>query len=158
MIILTRYEDLASSSDARDIHIYDRKFNSPRIRGLYCDGNVAISNDIDTEAEKACVLAEEIGHHATSSGNILDQSSAANRKQERTARVWAYNRLIGLSGIVECYKAGCRNPYEMAEQLGITEEFLTDALTCYKQRYGTFATTGNYIILFEPSLSVIEIK
>ena len=46
----------------------------------------------------------------------------------------------------------------VAEQLGITEEFLTDALTCYKQRYGTFATTGNYIILFEPSLSVIEIK
>lgn len=150
MIILTRYEDLASSSDARDIHIYDRKFNSPRIRGLYCDGNVAISNDIDTEAEKACVLAEEIGHHATSSGNILDQSSAANRKQERTARVWAYNRLIGLSGIVDSYKAGCRNLYEIAEHLEVTEAFLADAIACYKEIYGLYAKIDNYVIYFEP--------
>ena len=153
---MTRYEDLASSSDARDIHIYDRKFNSPRIRGLYCDGNVAISNDIDTEAEKACVLAEEIGHHATSSGNILDQSSAANRKQERTARVWAYNRLIGLSGIVDSYKAGCRNLYEIAEHLEVTEIFLSDALACYKEKYGLYAQVDNYVIYFEP-LGVAEL-
>lgn len=156
MIILTRYEDLASSPDANGIHIYDRKFNSPKIRGLYCDGNVAISNDIDTEAERACVLAEEIGHHATSSGNILDQSSAANRKQERTARVWAYNRLIGLSGIVDSYKAGCRNLYEIAEHLEVTETFLADALTCYKEKYGLYAQVDNYVIYFEP-LGVAEL-
>ncbi len=153
---MTRYEDLASSSDARDIHIYDRKFNSPRIRGLYCDGNVAISNDIDTEAEKACVLAEEIGHYATSSGNILDQSSAANRKQERTARVWAYNRLIGLSGIVDSYKAGCRNLYEIAEYLEVTETFLADALACYKEKYGLYTQVDNYVIYFEP-LGIAEL-
>lgn len=153
---MTRYEDLASSSDARDIHIYNRKFNSPRIRGLYCDGNVAISNDIDTEAEKACVLAEEIGHHATSSGNILDQSSVANRKQERTARVWAYNRLIGLSGIVDSYKAGCRNLYEIAEYLEVTETFLADALACYKEKYGLYTQVDNYVIYFEP-LGIAEL-
>lgn len=155
---MTRYENLASCDDAKDIQIYNRKFSSPRIRGLYCDGNVAISKDIDTEAERACVLAEEIGHHATSSGNILNQSSTANRKQERTARLWAYNHLIGLTGIIDCYRSGCKNSYEMADRLEITEEFLADALACYKQKYGVCITVDNYVIFFEPSLSVLEIK
>lgn len=153
---MTRYENLAFCDDAKDIQIYNRKFSSPRIRGLYCDGNVAISKDIDTEAERACVLAEEIGHHATSSGNILDQSSTANRKQERTARVWAYNRLIGLAGIVECYRAGCRNRFEIAEHLEVTEAFLTDAIACYKEIYGLYAKIDNYAIYFEP-LMVAEL-
>lgn len=152
------YDNLLDEADKENIYVIENAKFQSKASGLINNDVIGINKNVRSSTQRTCILAEELGHYYTSSGNILDQSSAANRKQERTARVWAYNRLIGLSGIVECYKAGCRNPYEMAEQLGITEEFLTDALTCYKQRYGTFATTGNYIILFEPSLSVIEIK
>ena len=152
------YDNLLDEADKENIYVIENAKFQSKASGLINNDVIGINKNVRSSTQRTCILAEELGHYYTSSGNILDQSSADNRKQERTARVWAYNRLIGLSGIVECYKAGCRNPYEMAEQLGITEEFLTDALTCYKQRYGTFATTGNYIILFEPSLSVIEIK
>ncbi len=154
---MTRYEDLASGDDAKDIIIYNRNFGSSRIKGLYCDGSVAISNNIDTNAERACVLAEELGHHATSSGNILNQNDAGNRKQERTARLWAYNRLIGLDGLIDCYKAGCRSRYEIAEHLDITEEFLSDALECYRQKYGIYTIFDNYVIYFEPTIGVFEL-
>ncbi|MGN0384565.1 MAG: ImmA/IrrE family metallo-endopeptidase [Lachnospiraceae bacterium] len=154
---MTRYEDLASGEDAKDIIIYNRNFVSSRIKGLYCDGSVAISNNIDTNAERACILAEELGHHATSSGNILDQNGAGNRKQERTARLWAYNRLVGLDGLIDCYKAGCRSRYEIAEHLDITEEFLSDALECYRQKYGIYTIFDNYVIYFEPTIGVFEL-
>ena len=36
---------------------------------------IAIRKDIPTLCQKACVLAEEIGHHYTASGNILEQQS-----------------------------------------------------------------------------------
>lgn len=36
----------------------------------------------NAEAEKACVLAEELGHHYTAVGDIIDQSYYSNRKQE----------------------------------------------------------------------------
>ena len=49
-------------------------FETDRIKGLYSDGTIAISTDMKTDAEKACVLAEELGHHYTTYGNILDQS------------------------------------------------------------------------------------
>lgn len=39
-------------------------------------------NRYGTNVEKACVLAEGLGHYYTTVGNILNQSSTANHKQE----------------------------------------------------------------------------
>ena len=80
-----------------------------------------------------------------------------NRKQELRARMWAYDKLIGLSGIVNAYKAGCQNITEAAEYLDVTEEFFFCAVDAYKKKYGTFANIDNYIIYFEPALIVAEI-
>ena len=52
------------------------KFNNGRIKG----NRIAIRQDIDTEKEKACVLAEELGHYYTSVGNILDMTVPENPK------------------------------------------------------------------------------
>ena len=57
--------------------------------------------------KKACVAAEELGHHLTSTGNILDQSDVGSRKQELRARLHAYNNMIGLIGIITAYEHGC---------------------------------------------------
>ncbi len=47
-------------------------------------------------------------------------------------------------------EAGCRNGYEIAEYLSVTEEFLLDALNCYHSKYGKGLQKDNYLILFEP--------
>ena len=125
------------------------------LKGLYVDNNIALEKNM-TSIEKACVLAEELGHYYTTVGNILDQSKTENRKQELRARVWAYNKQIGLIGIVDAYKHGCHNMYEMAEYLDVTEEFLKDALQQYRNKYGVCKTIDNYIIFFEPHLAVME--
>ena len=158
VIILNKFEELCQTASDTNVDIVNYSFSSSRIKGLYCNGNVAINNEIDTDAERICVLAEELGHHVTTSGNILDQSSASNRKQERIARMWAYNRLIGLRGIVDCYNAGCQNTYEMAETLNVTEDFLLEALFCYKEKYGVYAQMDNYIVYFIPTIGVCEIR
>ena len=132
----------------------DWRFTSDRIKGLYCDGVIAISDKLNG-TEKAAVLAEELGHHLTAAGCILDQSVTTNRKQELRGRIWAYNRLIGLTGILKAYRAGCRNCYEMAECLDVPEDFLRDAINYYRGRYGLFAHIDNYVIYFEP-LGVFE--
>ena len=94
------YEKLQEQACKEGIDIVDYNFQSDRIKGLYCDGMVAISNKIDTSVEKACVLAEEIGHYHTAVGDITDQSDVENRKQELKGRLWAYNQQIGLIGLV----------------------------------------------------------
>ena len=150
-----KYDELLIEADSNSLITKEKplKAYDGRIRG----NKILIRSNM-TEKEKTCVLAEELGHHYTTVGNILDQTNVMNRKQEQQARTWAYNKLIGLMGIVDSYKAGCRNSNEMAEYLNVTEEFLAEALERYRSKYGTYTTIDNYVIFFEPRLGVLEIQ
>ena len=105
---MNTYERLEHKACRDGIDVIEYTFENRTIKGLYCDGTAAIRKDLETTAEKACVLAEELGHHYTSVGNILDQSDPDNRKQERKAPLWGYDTLIGLSGIIRAFEYGCR--------------------------------------------------
>ncbi len=154
---MNTYEHLKNEAYADDVDVVDYHFDSPGIKGLYCNDTIAIREDLETSTQKACILAEELGHHYTSTGDILDQSDAANRKQEYRARLWSYNKLVGLCGILKAYEHGCDNLCEMSRYLGVTEKFLLDALECYRQKFGVCTYFDNYVIYFEPSLSVGKI-
>ncbi|MCI6369289.1 MAG: hypothetical protein SOX46_14205 [Clostridiaceae bacterium] len=130
-------------------------FKSDQLCGLYIDGSIALKSGMST-AQATDTLAEELEHHYTTVGNILNQNSVVNRKQERIARLRAYDRRIGLSGIIQGYRRHCLNRYELAEYLGVTEGFLQEAIDCYKEKYGTFAELDGYIIFFDPSFGVME--
>lgn len=153
---MNAYERLENEACKDGIDIIIRKFNSPRIKGLYFNGTIAINENIITSNEKACVLAEELGHHHTSVGNILDLKIASNRKQERQARLWAYDKQIGLNGLIRAYEYGCRNRYEIAEYLEVTEQFLEEAILEYREKYGTCATVGKYLVYFIPQLIICK--
>ena len=149
-------EKLENAAAQNDVEIIQHHFGSDRIKGLYCDKIIALSDSLKTTTEKACVLAEELGHYHTSSGNIIDTSIVQNQKQEMRARMLAYDRQVGLIGIVESFRAGCQTLSEMAEFLEVTEQFLKEALERYRQKYGIYTTVDNYIIYFEPYLAVAE--
>ena len=142
------YEQLLTAADQDGLLVKEQPLTGHD--GLIRGSRIAIRKDIETQAEKSCVLAEEIGHYHTSSGNILDQGRVASRKQEYRARLYGYNLKIGLAGLIRAYEARCRNRYEMAEYLDVTEEYLEEAIDCYKAKYGLYASVDNYIIYFEP--------
>lgn len=146
------YEILVSEAFDSGLTVKEKplKYNNGRIKG----NKIAIRKDLETSSQKACILAEELGHHHTSSGNIMDQTVTENRQQERRARLWAYDKLIGLHGIIDAFEHGCRNRYEIAEYLDVTESFLLDAITVYREKYGVCKKLGNYIIYFEPTLTI----
>jgi len=121
-----------------------------KTKGLYCDGVIAINKKLSTTAEKTCILAEELGHYYTSYGNIINQEIISNRKQELRAKRWAVKRLVTPKNIIKAFKTGCRNLYEMAEYLGVTEEFLREAFHNYGQMYGVRKKRGSYTIYFDP--------
>ena len=124
------YDILLEEAGSNGIMIKEKPLvaNDGRIRG----DQILIRQDM-SGCQKACVLAEELGHFYTTAGDILDQSEISNRKQERTAK-----------------EAGCRNSYEIAEHLEVTEEFLLEALECYRAKYEKGLQKDNYLILFEP--------
>lgn len=149
------YEVLLNTADQAGLTVKEKPLSESD--GLIKGNRIAIRKDIPTQAEKSCVLAEELGHYFTSAGNILDQTDIVNRKQEYRARLYGYNLKIGLTGIISAHTAGCRNLYEMADYLDVTEEYLKEALDCYQSKYGEYVKVDNYMIYFIPTLAVLEI-
>lgn len=153
---MNNYEKLLEEAYINNVDVVEYNFESERIKGLYCDGTIALSKKIDTSIEKSCILAEELGHHHTSLGNIIDMQSVQNIKQERQSRVWAYDNRIGLTGLIRAFERCCQSRYEVADFLGVTEEFLSDALNYYKVKYGEFTVIDHYIIRFIPCLMIAK--
>lgn len=148
------YGELLEEAASYNISVKEKPLTSHD--GL-CKGNkIAIRKSIPTLREKACVLAEELGHYHLTVGEILNQSDASNRKQEYKTRIYAYDKVIGLMGIVKAFEARCDRIYEMANFLDVPEDFLKEALKCYKAKYGEYVKLDNYIICFEPRLAVIK--
>lgn len=153
---MNNYEGLLQEAYEKDIYVIEKASFNSNSKGLICDDVIGLNQTLETSTERACVLAEELGHYYTSSGDILDLSDASNRKQELIARMWSYNKLVGLTGIIRAYKANCRNIYETAEYLGVTVEFLNDAIKAYSYKYGLMTAVDNYVVYFEP-LGVMEL-
>ena len=154
MISLT-YEELLIETDSTGITVKEFPLRSGDGR---CKGpRIAIRQDIPTLAKKADVLAEELGHYHTSVGRIVEQNTVNSRKQERTARLWAYNKRVGLVGLIEAFKHGCQNRFEIADFLDVSEDTLAEALEYYRQIYGISAQIDNYQVQFEPYLAIIEL-
>lgn len=142
------YERLLMDADKHGITVLE--VNLKANDGLIYDDLILIDKKLRTYREKSCVLAEEIGHFETSVGDIINQAIAENRKQEYRARLWAYDKQVGLMGLVNAFNSGCHSFFEMSEFLDVTEEFLTDAINCYRSKYGLFTTLDNYVIYFDP--------
>jgi hypothetical protein len=124
------------------------------LKGFCFKNHIFIHRNL-TEAEKLSVLSEELGHFKTTVGDILDQTDVRNVKQEKRARNWGYELVVPLTKIIEAYKKGCKDRFEIAEFIGITELFLMDAIKHYNEKYGIFARVDTYYIYFEP-LGILE--
>ena len=155
MLAINTYEALLDEANDIGLTVKEKplKYNNGRIKG----SRIAIRQDITTTAEKSCVLAEELGHYYTTVGDILDQSKPESRKQERQARLWAYNKQIGLIGLVRAFEHGCQNRFEIAEYLEVTEEFLEECIECYRNKYGICKQVDNYVVYFIPQLSMMKL-
>ena len=75
---MNKFEKLCQTASDIDVDIVDYPFTSDRFKGLYCDGTIALNQDICADSEKACILAEELGHHFTTVGGYY--RSEGNRK------------------------------------------------------------------------------
>ena len=153
---MNKLEKLEQEAFEDSVKVHDYYLGEENLKGIYIDGNIAINTSVNNTVEKACVLAEELGHHHTSVGNIIDMENVSNRKQERQARIWGYNKLIGLTGIIKAFEAGCQSRHEVADLLDVTEEYLQECIDCYRDKYGVYTEIDNYTIYFIPNLAVME--
>lgn len=150
---MTKYEKLLNSAHLQGINVYELDLGVDIPCGK-CIGNNIIINNRSTEKEKSCILLEELGHFKYNVGDITNLKDIKNLKQEYSARSFSYTRLVGLTKLINAHKLKI-SIQDLAEYLGITNEFLVEALSYYEKKYGNWYQIDNYIIRFNP-LGVIE--
>lgn len=149
------YTDLINEVEKEGIEVVEMNFKG-KSKGYYLGNTVAINSKIKTTAEKKCTLIEEVGHAKTSSGNILDNRDVRNIKQEKRARRWGYEKLVGIVDLINAFNAGLHGRYEIAQYLNVTENFLQKSVDYYKEKYGIYFEIDTYIVCFEPSLTIFK--
>lgn len=140
------YEKMLIDASNNGFEIVEKNFKSDA-KGLCKGKKIGIRKDM-SDTEKVCVLAEELGHYYTSVGNILDQNNVNNKKQELVARRWATNILLCPADLIDACRAGNEYISDIAEYLGVTSEFLIDAINVFSAKYGPVYSDGDYEIRF----------
>ncbi|NWK12623.1 ImmA/IrrE family metallo-endopeptidase [Clostridium cadaveris] len=148
------YEGLVEEAALKGIEICETSFKGTG-KGFHIEDTIFINRSL-SNVEKKCILAEELGHVNKTLGNIIDQTKTENRKQEIVARRWGYEKIVGILNLIEAFEKGARTRYDVAEYLEITEQFLSESISYYKQKYGLYFEIDNYIIYFEPALGVVK--
>lgn len=152
------YDKLLDEALEKGLTVIEKyPFDSPRIRGLCCDDTIAISEQVETEAERTVILCEEIAHAAHSVGDILQDPRMERRVRERT-----FDRLISTEGLVRAHLSGCRTAWEFAEWFGVPEHFFCTAVENYRERYGVLTYTAvdgiNYAVTLIPTLRIRRLR
>lgn len=99
------------------------------------DGSCAIAMNpwrMPTVADETVKLAHELGHCETGSFYNRYAARDVRQKYENRANKWAIKKLIPEDELIEAISKGYREPWELAEYFGVTEDFIRGALEYYK--------------------------
>ena len=77
------------------------------------------------------LLGEELAHHYTTVGDIVALATPMQRRQERTAREYAYRRLAPYAVILQMLRQNYY-AYEIADWLYVPMWYLHDAMRYYR--------------------------
>ena len=153
MNLYEKLEDLAYSEGI----VIDRRRKLEALSGMLvmiegCPPIVHVSPALNLP-ESAGVLAEELGHYYTSSG---DNGFAANKQQvdraeERALRAAVRDVLqLHPDRIIALIEAGVSTFHELADRLEISEAFLARARLAWIAHYGLVYKRNDYSLYFDP--------
>ena len=109
---MSEYELLLDEAAQNGVVVFEHVAFDSHSDGLIEGDVIGLSDRLESSVERACTLAEEIGHHKLNCGNILNQKDTSNRKQEQKARLWAYYRMVTIDKLIAAWEAGCRNRFD----------------------------------------------
>ena len=144
-------EKLYQEAEDNEIEVYNYNFKNLKKSMCFKDENIkAIAINIeaaDTQSKKVVALAEELAHFETDSFYYItnDYNSTLHRdnrlKQETKAIHQAIKKIIPYEKIQQTLKKGHLKNYEIAEECGVTTDFLNKAFEFYKTKGIVFEYT-----------------
>lgn len=87
---------------------------------------------IETRAEQAVILVHEMGHIEADALNSARSPYDTEGRNERRAWKWAIRELLPVERLTEAVRSAQGRLWEVAEDLGVTQEFVERAIEYYR--------------------------
>lgn len=128
---LSKLYDIANKEN---ISFFDTRIRNKAIIGKVEDNYYIGLNysNIDNSREEKEILAEELGHYYCNALYNIYSDKETIRKKEYRARKWAFKTLVPPSSLSKLEEEGCKYSYEVANELGVSEDLVNTAYTYYK--------------------------
>ena len=84
-------------------------------------------------ARKKKSLQRNCGHYYCNALYDIYSDEETIRKKEYRAKKWAFKTLVPPSSLSLLEEEGCRYSYEVANELGVSEDLVNTAYTYYKE-------------------------
>lgn len=132
---MTLEEKLTTYAQSRGTAVYE--YSLPETRSVSAKVGDATYIGIDSTRlrdadERAVCLAHEIGHCETDAFYCVYSPLVTRDRLERRATVWAIEHTVEKNRLDSLLSSGIREEWELAEQFGVTVEFMHAALEYYK--------------------------
>lgn len=147
---MTQYETLLDEIADDGIDVVEFDFTEEKLHGLYADNVIAINKNLPTN-QKLVTAYEEWGHAKKNCGNILNQSSLNNRKQEASARRWAYEKHMPIEKFIDLIlETKPTDAWELIDALDVPLEYFNELIHYYQTKYGPYKEFEGGCIRFDP--------
>ena len=114
--------------------ILDEELKIQKTSGIYINTpginpTIGISKNVSNDKEYYSILAEELGHHFKTIGNLIKQETSyienvLKQKEELKAKLWASNFFISDEEFIQAILDCTNNIYTLAEKFNVTEEII----------------------------------
>ena len=129
---LLNFEELAEREKIDIFHDNKMKTKAKIIK--YEGTSILLNNkQIHSETERKCLLAEELGHYYYDAYYTLNSDQTFIDKQEYRAKKWKCLACISRQSILDCFKRGITNLYDIATELQVEPNMIQFAYDYYKR-------------------------
>lgn len=136
---MTRYEHLEQLAHSCGVRInLSILREEDALDGLYValrdGGCLILINRYRTQAERTAALAEELGHHFRSIGDLRDLRDIAAAKAEAAGQAWSIDALLPRPELEIQIRNGNGTSWQLAEATDLPEDFVRQAVSFHAYR------------------------
>lgn len=139
---MNRFEELENEATVLGIEVIDTEIPVIGMNAVYLSlsgiDRIFLRNS-GTVRDRACWIAEELGHHHTGQNQVLNYCSVNDWRAEARARRWAHMRLLSPDAIYTAAR-NTDDIYEIAEALDVSTEFLKESIDDFQSK-GIWSST-----------------
>ena len=165
---MTKLINIFNIIDSENIIIEEANLNNMMSKGIYFKFDnippiIAIEKSIISYTYMyISILAEELGHHFTTQGNLLESSKnysekLIKNKKETLAKKWAANFLISDEEFVQAILNCINNKYELSEKFDVTEDIINYKILSICIDENKYNDIKNKLKMHEVAYSACEI-